>query len=101
MVSARENWTDVHVTVLGDAATERRGFVALEVRLDELRAVPGFVSLPTESASTTAVLLLRVETAIPLGLRPGERLEARVRRGRDARVLFADERTLRRLEAPP
>jgi hypothetical protein len=103
MVSARENWTDVRARVLGLVPTDRKGFVALEVELEELRAVEGFVSLPAESAGRKVVLLLRTATQDRLAPVPGDTLAARVRRGRDPHTLFADERTVRRVdpEHPP
>ncbi len=96
MVSPSENWTDLRARVLRRAPTERQGFVALEVEVDALRPVEGFVSLPKSVVATTMVLLLHEETLIRAGLHEGDWLEGRVRRGLSPRQLLADERTVRK-----
>jgi hypothetical protein len=97
MVSPRENWTDVRARVLRRVPTERPGFVALELEIETLQAVQGFLSLPRSAAGATFVLLLHEETPARAALREGDVLEARVRRGLNPRQLFADERTVRKV----
>ena len=96
MASPTENWTDLRARVLRRVPTERQGFVPLEVEVDALLPVEGFVSLPKSVVATTMVLMLHEETLIRAGLQEGDRLEARVRRGLNPRQLFADERTVRK-----
>ena len=94
MVAPVENWTEIEGEVLAVRAGATDRDVEIDVRVETTRPVVGFESRLDVAAGKILVVRVKATAAAGLSLVPGKHVRARVRRGRDRRVVFAHTREI-------
>ena len=76
-----ENWSDIKGIVRSlQPSSDVSGFIQVEVQVEKVDPVEGFANLLGHMEGNPLVVLIPEELVKSLDIRPGKRIEARVRR---------------------